>query len=304
MAIIINDVETIRSQWLQRYDGKTQKQASFALLALDSFVKRFYSNNLDLLVAYCKGGGEEQRYLVLDSLIRFWIELGFSPSTIRNYFSFTRSYLRRYGIKTYKEDLREFVKMPKRIKERKEPLSKDVIKRIMNISDSKYKVLWSFLAVTGMRIGEALVCSKGWLDPSFIAKYGLCLVKIPALDTKESSERYTFLTKPVWELVKPYYNSRILDTDPLLDISYNAAEEYMSWIRGKLGLNDKYTTGVHKITCHSFRSFTRTVLSDKCGMEFAYYILGQEGYLPEYYRKSYEDGAILFNLAKDELNVL
>lgn len=295
---------TLRDDWLGRYEGKTKNQAKIALSAFDSFIRNKYDNNEELALSFCKNGAEEQRYLLLDSMVQFWLNLDFSPSTVRNYFSFIRSYLRRHGVKTYKEDLREFVKLPRRVKERKEPLTKDIIKRIIEISDPKYKMFWSFLSVTGMRIGEVIACTKSWLDTSYLKKYGLVLIKIPALQTKESSERYTFITDQVWQLVKPYYNSRILETDPLLDISYDAAEEYMNWVREKLGLLDRYSTGVHKVSCHSFRSFTRTVLSDKCGMEFSYYILGQEGYLSEYYRKAYDEGAILYNLAKDELNVL
>lgn len=295
---------TLREDWLGRYEGKTQNQAKIALSAFDSFIKIKYDNNEELALSFCKNGAEEQKYLLLDSMVQFWLNLDFSPSTVRNYFSFIRSYLRRHGVKTYKEDLREFVKLPRRVKERKEPLTKEIIKRIIEISDPKYKMFWAFLSVTGMRIGEVIACTKSWLDISYLKKYGLVLIKIPALQTKESSERYTFITDQVWQLVKPYYDSRILETDPLLDISYDAAEEYMNWVREKLGLFDRYSTGVHKVSCHSFRSFTRTVLSDKCGMEFSYYILGQEGYLSEYYRKAYDEGAILYNLAKDELNVL
>lgn len=295
---------TIRDDWLNRYEGKTKSQAKIALRAFDLFVNVRYSKNENLLLESCLKNSEDHRYLVLDSMVQYWLlGLEFSPATIRNYFSFVRSYLRRFGIKTYKEDIREFVKLPRKIKERKEPLSRDIAKRIIEVSDPKYVMLWLFLIATGMRIGEAMECRKSWLDLSLLKEYGLVLVKIPAEDTKASTERYTFLTGQVWQMVKPYYDSRILVTDPLLDISYDAAEEYMSWVREKLGLLDRYTTGFHKLTIHSFRSVTRTVLSDKCGVEFSWYILGEEGYLPEYYRKSYEDGAKLYKLAEPELTI-
>lgn len=293
---------TTREDWLNRYEeGKTRNQAKIALRALDSFTKVKFESE-QALIDHCNSPIDDKKYLVLDSIIQFWDnELEFSPATIRNYFSFVRSYLRRFGVKTYKEDLREFVKLPKKIKERKEPLSREVAKRIIEVSDPRYKMFWIFLASTGMRIGEAIECRKSWLDLRFLKNYGLVLVKIPAPDTKESSERYTFLTGQCWELVKPYYDSRILDSDKLLDISYDAAEEYIAWVRNKLQLLDKYSTGFYKTSIHSFRSFTRTVLSDKCGLEFAWYILGQEGYLPTYYRKDYEEGAKLFKIAENDL---
>ena len=268
------------------------------------FVNVKFSFNEEMLVTHCNNAPEENRYLLLDSMVQYWLlDLEFSPATIRNYFSFVRSYLRRYGIKTYKEDLREFVKLPKKIKERKEPLSKDIARRIIEVSDPRYKMFFIFLAASGMRVGEAVACRKNWLDLSLLKQYGLVLIRIPAPHTKESSERYTFLTAQAWQAVKPYYDSRLLGTDPLLSISYDAAQEYMNWVREKLGLLDKYTTGFHKLSIHSFRSFTRTALSDKCGPELAWYILGQEGYLPSYYRKSYEEGAQLYQKAEIELTL-
>lgn len=294
---------TIREDWLNRYnEDKTKSQAKTALRAFDLFVNAMYNGSETLLINDCNMGKEETKYLVLDSIVQFWFSTcEFSPSTIRNYFSFIRSYLRRFGIKTYKEDIREFVKLPKKVKERKEPLSKKTIKDLMESSNIQYRIFWAFLSVTGMRIGEAVECRKSWLDLSLYKEFGLVLIKIPALVTKETTERYTFLTKQVWEMVKPYYDSRILETDPLMDISYEAAEEYMRALRERLSYTEKYSTGVNKITIHSFRSFTRTILSDKCGLEFAWYILGQEGYLPSYYRKSYPEGAELYKKAEQEL---
>lgn len=295
---------TIRDDWLNRYEGKTRSQAKISLRAFDMFVNVKFSSNEEMLVTHCNTGQDQDRYLLLDSMVQYWLlDLEFSPATIRNYFSFIRSYLRRYGIKTYKEDLREFVKLPKKVKERKEPLSKEVVRKIIEVSDPRYKMFWVFLACTGMRVGEAVDCRKNWLDLSLLKQYGLVLIKIPAMQTKESSERYTFLTGQAWQMVKPYYDSRILDTDPLLDISYDAAQEYMNWVREKLGLLEKYSTGFHKVSIHSFRSFTRTALSDVCGPEFAWYILGQEGYLPSYYRKGYEEGAQLYKKAEPELTL-
>lgn len=295
----------LRGDWLNRYDEpKTKSQAVYSLKAFDQFVKIKYSDNEQMLIEYCKKNGEESRYLMLDSLVQYWLfDLEFSPATIRNYFSFIRSYLRRFGIKTYKEDLKEYVRLPKKVKERKEPLSKETVKKIILNSDSKYRAFWVFLLSTGMRIGEAVQCTKKWLDFSLLEKYGLVLVKIPAPETKEVESRYTFLTAQAWKLIKPFYESRILETDPLLGISYSAAEEYFNELRERLGMLDKYTTGFYKISIHSFRSVTRTALSDKCGNEFAWYILGQSGYLPSYYRKPYEDGAKLYKLAEQELTI-
>lgn len=297
--------EDIRRDWINRYDQeKTRNQSIFSLKAFDQFVTAKYSGNENMLIEYCKKNGEETRYLMLDSMVQYWLfELEFSPSTIRNYFSFIRSYLRRFGIKTYKEDIKEYVKLPKKVRERKEPLSKDLIRKIVFDSDAKYRAFWVGLTSSGMRIEEGCLLCKKWLDFSLLEKYGLVLVHIPATETKEQELRYTFLHGQAWKLIKPFYDSQILDTEPLLGITYGAAEEYMKIIRERLELHDRYSTGVHKITIHSFRSVTRTALSDHCGNEFAWYILGQSGYLPTYYRKSYEDGAKLYKKAEAALTI-
>jgi len=295
---------TIRDDWLSHYYGKTKSQALTSLNAWDRFVNNILpAINEESLLLLIKEGTKEHRYFTLDLMVQQWTKWEMSPATIRNYFTFIRSYLSRNDINTDLQDIKYHVKFPKRIKESKNAVTKELISKILTVCDVRYQALILSLASSGMRVGEILEARIGWLDFSFLESDGLVMIKIPALTTKGKSDRITFITNEAYESLKPFLKSKLSTTDHIFDISYGAGAEYMKWVRTKIGFDDRYSSGVHKLTIHSFRSFTRTVLSDHTTMEFAYFLLGQEGYLPEYYRKSPSEAAKLYKQAVPYLTI-
>jgi integrase len=181
-------------------------------------------------------------------------------------------------------------------------LEKELVKKILGASNEKYKAFFLGLASTGMRVNEMLKCSTKWIDLEFYKQYDILLIRIPAIATKETTERFTFASKEATIAMMPYIVNRIR-AGRIFDMELGTAEQYMAEIREKIGFTERYETNFHKLSIHSFRSFTRTVLSDHCGLEFAYYLLGQTGYLSQYYRKGFEEAANLYKKAEPFLTI-
>lgn len=294
---------TIRDEWLNRYHGKSRKQALSALNAFDRFVLNYKDSTFNEELIISSLLVDTKRYFILDDMVQYWIKLEMSPATIRNYFTFVRSYLSRHGISTDLQQIKYHVKFPKRIKESRNAIEKPMIAKLLEKADPRYQALILFLISTGMRVGETLHARINWLDFRFLEEYDMVLVKLPPLPTKGKSDRFTFMSGEAYQYLKPFLKSKLLTTDHIFDMNYSAAEEYMIWLGTKIGFDERYVSGVHKLTIHSFRSFTRTVLSDHCSQEFAYFLLGQEGYLPTYYRKSPEEAAKLYKQAIPYLTI-
>lgn len=292
----------IRDDWLRRYDDtpKTLSQAKTSLHALDEFINFNYNGIESLFIDHLKED-TFRKYIILDSLIQFW-KSNKSPVTMRNYFSFIRSYLNMYEIETIDSKVKTLIKFPKQHKEKRLPLEKDKINEIITISDSKYQTFWYGLAASGMRVSEFTNAKTSWFDMAFYEKTGHLLINIPAAYTKEKMERFTLFTKQATLSLLPYLKNRI-NEGKVLDITYNAAKEYMRWVRERLEYTEKYQSGFHKLNIHSFRSFCRTALSDNCGSEFALFLLGEWGYLPNYYRKSPDESLKLYLLAETKLTL-
>jgi len=295
---MISDPET-RAKWLERYQGKSKDQAQYALNSFDKFITTEWSGNEQEFLHQCQRSDWE-RYNLLDQMVQFWANEKLWSTTIRNYFSFIRSYLKRYGIMTDNEGVKDNVKFPKNIIESRSPLTMEIIEEIISASNKKYIALFLCLVSTGMRIGEMLAAQVNWLEYSLQKKYGLVLIKIPAIHTKGKVDRFSFLNEQAYLALKPYLATKLSKTNRLFEMNYDSAKTYMETIRERLGLDEKYATGFSKINIHSFRSFTETVLSDHSNAEFAHFILGHKGYL-KYYRKSPEQAAVLYNEAKEYL---
>ena len=290
-----------RIQWLDRYKKvKSNNQAQILLNSFDNYLSHF-SINEDEFIKKLQNAPGKSKYNYLDDIVQFWAK-DKAPATVRNYFIFLRSYLRRYNIETSDEDVKDYVKFQKIIKERREALTKEIITHLLEVSNKKYQALLLLLMVSGMRINEALNCKISWLDTRYLANHDLVLINIPAIYTKTQVDRFTFITRPVYEKIKPYTENQIND-NKIFQISYDSAKEYMRIIRKRIDYTLKYNTGFSKITLHTFRSYTRTILSDNCGMEFAYFILGEDYYLPVYYRKTPEQAAQLYKKALPDLTL-
>jgi len=223
--------------------------------------------------------GKDEFYLFLNGFVQFMLK-ELSPNAVGTYLSFIKSYFRKQGFKIYKEDAKQFIDMPKAIKETREPLTKETIKKLIDNASPHMRMIILWLSSSGMRISEFIK-----LEPKDV-KLDLNPVEIHLRGetTKGRRDRVTFISQQAKESMTPYLFNKSKSTLQLINL-----EIQFKNLRKKCGLDTLYrTSNVHHITLHTFRSFFRTK-AGKIDKDFAEDILGHDGYLKQYVRLTPEE---------------
>ena len=226
-----------------------------------------------------------------------------SPSTIRNYFSSIKSYLRSQGIKTDPQDIKNIVNFPKLIKERRKELSLETIRTLLNNALPRKRAFYLTLLSSGMRLSEALSLRKEDLD---ISKTPV-LVRIRAENTKTKEGRETFISREAKESLLPILKERN-DHDLIFTKNENimyakiSEESYFQKLRRRCGFDDRYSNKRNfTVNMHAFRAYFHTKASLKLGVEYANALDGHTGYLEQYYRLSDEERARMYSKLEPHL---
>ena len=255
----------------------------------DDFVLNNYPNN-DLFEELKRG---DNRYLFLDGIVQEWSK-DKTPSTVKSYFGFVRDWLKVNGIKTTYEDIKDFVKFHKPLKERRVAITESEIKSLLKYSNQKSKSLILFLVSSGARID----CEVLRLQVRHIQKInGMYMLNIPAVIAKSREERITFITKQCYDLMD--LGSRNPD-EYIFDFTYQNANKYLKSMRQKAELESRYQTNVHHITLHTFRSFFITK-ANKVEDGFGHALAGHGKYMKSYERWSDEEMADLYRQLEPQL---
>ena len=219
--------------------------------------------------------GQEEFYLFLNGFVQFMTS-SIHAHSVQTYLSFTKSYLRKQGFKIYNEDVKQFIDMPRLMKESKVPLEKPQIKKLFDNATPYMKMVITWLVSSGMRISELNNLEKD--DVDFSADP--IEIHLRAEATKTKQDRLTFISHQAMD----YKTKDIFKPKSLL-----AIEQQFSNLRDRSGLNNMYRTSrVHHITLHTFRSYFRTIAGMK-SKDFAEDVLGHEGYLSQYIRLTMDD---------------
>jgi len=136
--------QEIRSKdsYLEKLAGmadSTRQNFKATYESFDRFCQEKYDNSAeDIIQEIQHEDGSE--YDVLQSWIN-WLSKKIIPSTVHTKFSSLRGYFHYRGIKMYKEDIRQEIKLPKIPKEEKYPLRLEEIQKILNEANFKKKAL-------------------------------------------------------------------------------------------------------------------------------------------------------------------
>ena len=239
--------------------------------------------------------GKNEFYLFLNGFVQFMVSSKkLSINAVQTYLSFVKSYFRKHGFKIYNEDVKQFIDMPRKIKETRVPLTKKEIKLLLSVATPYMRMVLLWLASSGMRISEFLQLTKGDvklnLDPVQIYLRGET--------TKTKTDRVTFISQQAKESMT---NTMFKAYTPLSDLLN--IEQQFDHLRKKCGLDSKYrNTNVHHITLHTFRSFFRTQ-AGKINADIAEDIAGHEGYLKQYIRPSLEDKIAFYKQIEPSLTI-
>jgi integrase len=146
----------------------------YAVEIFGNFVTEMYSgkttadiiDELNLIKIQNQQTYEETLYGVLQDWIN-WNEIrGLGNYTIRTSFSNLRKYLFHLGIKTHKQDIKEYLRFGKRVKKERHPLSDEEYRDIvLGFSrNPRMQLFLLMLGYSGKRMGEALELKKKGLD--------------------------------------------------------------------------------------------------------------------------------------------
>jgi len=312
-----------KEDWLNRFSRnslRTERVAKTSLTMFELFCQNQGVTEEDMISGYqtlLKEGDIRSVCLSLDRFIQFLNEdrpeiilnqactpLSFkkkSPKTIKNYFSFVKSYLRIcHAVKVSTDDIKDYVQFPKLRKEPRKAIPLETLKLLLRGrgkevrgANAEQKALYLTLISSGMRIGEALALTKR----NFHFNENPVRVTLEAEMTKTKEGRETYISSEAVDYLKPLIE-RKQDNDKVFTMfedSYAALvheEQGFGDLRRRLGLLEKYPNSSRYVTnIHSFRAYFHTKASQKHGVEYANALDGHGAYLKQYYRETPEERA-------------
>ncbi len=294
---------------------------------LQNFIAQSYGLEISDLISKIKSG-ELEVFNVIQEFVNYCDKIGRKPNTIKCWMAPTKGFLRKMGIKIYSEDFKQNVRLPKEIREREEPLTKDLIVRILQVLPLKMRAVSLVAIASGMRIGEIVQLKISDIDfDSNPTK-----IKIRGETTKTRESRETYLTEESTRIVMDYLT------------------KYYGWTEGKTNESMQGTvifdriTAVHKnkvtfkkskkaraignceaslrkhtqhipelaklnrngrfqVHFHAYRKFFYTTVSNVVGPDYANALLGHRFYLDTYYNMPKEKQKELFLKAEPYLTI-
>lgn len=265
-------------------------------------------------------------YKVLREFVVFLDQLEYKPKSIKSMLAATNGYLRHLGLKIYSEDFKQNVRMPKVVYQQEEPLTKEIIQRILRNLPPKLQTIVLVLCASGMRIGELVQLKLSDID--FSSKP--TKIKLRAETTKTRTSRETFLTSETTNALKDYlrryfgweenlenYHLRDVAIFARTSIFRNKKTKYTSYlaftsllsntftyhIRKISGLQFKNENGRNAIHFHAFRKFFRTTVGNAVGRDFAEALIGHRFYMDTYYQLSDEKKREMYLQAEPYLTI-
>jgi len=294
--VLINHTESDFFEKISVKNKKTVREYAYKVKAWKSFMHERFANS-DFIPK------DKQDALDLFQLFINRLAKNHSGVTVLNYASGVRKYLYYRGSPLTKDDVSEFIDMPRIQKKELHGLSLEEIQRIMGSLKYKDKVMFMCQASSGMRIGELVQLKKRHLVLDHDVEI---TVKIPHTITKFSKARTTFFSVESSQMLRPIIKS--LDSDDLIFGSTQNAEsaiankeKILRTHLDKLGLGQRYEgTRNYKINTHSFRAYFITKVS-RHDPNLAKFFAGQEGYMLQYDRLTDEEKLEMYIELEPEL---
>lgn len=293
-----------RGDWIKRENSQAAKNlAKYTLTAFDHYLlykktgevkpvnfKQYHEKlpNLEAeeheFLKLLENLPEEQQLIELDALVSFWLdERQLSPKSTRDYFGYFRNWLRYNGIKTDDKECRKSIKFPKRVREMRFTPDDSMVEDLINkASKHVYGVFMMLLFVTGARQSELLKLKVKNIEIGKIDRNtGVVPVNLPGLITKQSKERYTFLTPEAVETLQLHIkNEKLRWDDEVFSFTQNSLQTMFANLRKKIGFTDVYESStqyakvVHKLTLHRFRAACNKRLTRAIGDKTTQVIIG------------------------------
>jgi len=235
----------------------------------------------------------------------------YKPITIEVAVNAVKGYLRHCGIRIYSEDYKQVVRMPKKIKTREIPLTKELVIGLLRNVSPKLQTVILVAISSGMRIGELVQLTLSDID----FESNPTKIRIRAETTKTREGRETFLTQEATNALKSYLkryfrweegksnthignalifgrtsfsSTKTIDDSKLKSHIIAAARTLLqvtleNALKKSPDLNLRNENGRFVIHFHAFRKFFRTTVGNAVGRDYAEALMGHSFYMDTYY---------------------
>ena len=232
-----------------------------------------------------------------------------------------KAYLRYFGLMdgVTERNIECGIKYPKEVEEEPMPFEKSMLQQVIKETiDSRRRTLYTVLAHSGLRIIEASALRKDNFiyvdrDGNRTTKKNFVRIQIftdPNF-TKFGIQRKTFVSEEVQDEVIGLLES-VTDEQPIFVKNKNPhtaeanEERAFALLRERLAkkisvFGERYESGTHKISIHSFRSYFITC-ANKIDHGFGHALAGHKPYMSRYNRLTAKEKIDFYMLAEAHLS--
>jgi integrase len=270
-------IDQITQDWIDDY--RTWNSQQSAIKTVNQFTKFLDGKPVgDFIQALTED--EKTKYRFINNFLN---SLGIAPASVRQSFSFFKSYLRVvHGVKIDLEDRRQFIRFDPIPKVNRAPLTRDIIKDLCSNAHPLHKTFYLIQSSSGMRASESL----NLIDKYFDFEANPVTITIPARLTKTRQERLAFISKEAKKMLMANYEAYFGKKKTL-----NNYEQYFYQLRKRTGYLERYTDSInYKVNIHAMRAFFRTQsVKQNINSDIAEELIGHSGYLKTYKRIDPDD---------------
>ncbi|MCH9041312.1 MAG: site-specific integrase [Thaumarchaeota archaeon] len=311
----------LASVYVPSHSPSTVKAYKLAIKHFSKFVETKHEKSLEQILKLI----EKETFDQYDLLREFsvYLDKKLRPNSVKSNLTGIRSFLRFCGVKIYSEEFRSKVRLPKAIQTREDPLTREIILRVLNTVSPKIRVIILIAIASGMRIGEIIQLQLSDIDfDSTPVK-----IRIRGETTKTRESRETFLTAETVKSLKDYlikfHDWKYGDSGTNLEgvwlfgptnagshskndvriIGANLAKQMSNHLSKVPELSKINGNGVHMIHFHAFRKYFYTEVSNISTQNFAHALMGHHDYLDTYYNQTEEKKRELYLKAEPHLTI-
>ncbi|MCV0372757.1 MAG: site-specific integrase [Nitrosarchaeum sp.] len=269
-------------------------------------------------------------YKILNEFVVFLDSHGYKPKSIMTRMASVKGYLRNLGLRFNSEDYKQMVRIPKVIRQRDEPVTKELISKLQRNLPPKLQTVILVLSSSGMRLGELVQLELGDIDFTT----NPTTIRLRAETTKTRTERETFLTTEATNSLKEYLkrsfewdetrenfhlkNTKIFGrTSKVVNLKRKSNPKQPQHLHAEAllhnslryflektpGLDSRNKNGRKVIHFHALRKYFRTTVGNVCGRDFAEELMGHGFYMDTYYQLSVEKRREMYLQAEPHLTI-
>lgn len=287
--------------------------------SIDEFelVKKVTDNSFDI-------------YKILNEFVVFLYSKNYKPKTVTTRMASVKGYLRNLGLRFNSEDYKQMVHIPKIVRQREEPITKELILKLQRNLPPKLQTVILVLSSSGIRLGELVQLELADIDFTTHPT----TIRLRAKTTKTQTKRETFLTSEATNSLKEYLkrsfdwnendnsaylkNTKIFGrTSKIVNLNKKSEPKQPPHIHAEAllhnslryylektpGLDSRNKNGRKVVHFHAFRKYFQTVVGNVCGRDFAEELMGHGFYMGAYYQLSVEKKQEMYLQAEPQLTI-